>query len=70
MSEERAHPAAGFAAWLGPFYGRDWVVYSQPPAAGAEVVLKYLSRYVHRSALSNGRLVALSDEDVSFTWKD
>jgi hypothetical protein len=46
------------------------VVYSQPPAAGAEVVLKYLSRYVHRSALSNGRLVALTGQAVSFTWKD
>jgi hypothetical protein len=34
------------------------------------VVLKYLSRYVHRSALSNGRLVALSEAEVSFTWKD
>jgi hypothetical protein len=62
--------ASGFASWLRPLYGRDWVVYSQPPAAGAEVVLKYLSRYVHRSALSNGRLVSLTDEEVSFTWKD
>jgi hypothetical protein len=62
--------AAEFAGWLRPLYGRDWVVYSQPPAAGAEVVLKYLSRYVHRSALANGRLVSLTDEAVSFTWKD
>jgi hypothetical protein len=62
--------ASGWASWLRPLYGQDWVVYSQPPAAGAEVVLKYLSRYVHRSALSNGRLVALSEADVSFTWKD
>ena len=62
--------ASGFAAWLRSLYGRDWVVYSQAPTAGAEVVLKYLSRYVHRSALSNGRLVALTEEEVSFTWKD
>jgi hypothetical protein len=62
--------APGFASWLRPLYGRDWVVYSQPPTAGAEVVLKYLSRYVHRSALSNGRLVGLTEEEVSFTWKD
>ena len=60
----------GWASWLRPLYGQDWVVYSQPPAAGAEVVLKYLSRYVHRSALSNGRLLALSEAEVSFTWKD
>ena len=62
--------ASGLAAWLRPLYAQDWVVYSQPPAAGAEVVLKYLSRYVHRSALSNGRLVGLTEEEVSFTWKD
>jgi hypothetical protein len=62
--------ASRWAAWLRPLYGRDWVVYSQPPTAGAEVVLKYLSRYVHRSALSNGRLVGLTEEGVSFTWKD
>ena len=61
---------AGWESWLRPLYGRDWVVYSQPPAAGAEVVLKYLSRYVHRSALANGRLVALTAASVSFTWKD
>ena len=62
--------SAVWESWLRPLYGRDWVVYSQPPAAGAEVVLKYLSRYVHRSALANGRLVSLTDEGVSFTWKD
>ena len=45
-------------------------MYSQPPTAGAEVVLKYLARYVHRSALSNGRLVGLTAAAVSFTWKD
>jgi len=62
--------ASAWESWLRPLSGREWVVYSQPPAAGAEVVLKYLSRYVHRSALSNGRLVALTAEGVSFTWKD
>ena len=62
--------ASGWESWLRPLYGRDWVVYSQPPAAGAEVVLKYLSRYVHRSALANGRLVSLTADAVSFTWKD
>src|SRR5207249_67981 len=59
-----------FADWLRPLYAADWVVYSQPPAAGAEVVLKYLARYVHRVALSNSRLVSVTDEAVSFRWKD
>jgi hypothetical protein len=62
--------AAGFAAWRGRLYGCDWVVYSQPPAAGPQVVLKYLARYVHRAALSNSRLVALEAGQVSFRWKD
>jgi hypothetical protein len=63
-------PASWWQSWLGPLSGRDWVVYSQPPAAGAAAVLKYLSRYVQRLALSNGRLVGLTDEGVSLTWKD
>jgi hypothetical protein len=62
--------AAAFAAWLRQQYQRDWVVYSQPPAAGAEVVLAYLARYVHRSAISNSRLVGLAEGRVSLTWKD
>jgi hypothetical protein len=62
--------SSGWESWLRPLYGRDWVVYSQPPAAGAEVVLKYLSRYVHRSALADGRLVSVTEQSVSFTWKD
>src|SRR5205085_8761236 len=62
--------AEAFAAWLRPLYGADWVVYSQPPAAGPAVVLKYLARYVHRVALSNSRLVSVTGEGVSFRWKD
>jgi putative transposase/transposase-like zinc-binding protein len=62
--------AAGFAAWRKCGYSQDWVVYSQPPCAGAEVVLKYLARYVHRVALSNSRLVAVTEEEVAFRWKD
>jgi hypothetical protein len=59
-----------FHAWLRSLGRQEWVVYSQPPAAGAGVALKYLARYVHRVALSNGRLVAASDEGVTFTYKD
>jgi hypothetical protein len=62
--------AEGFAAWPGRLYGTDWVVSSQPPAAGPEVVLKYLARYVPRAALSNSRLVSLAEGEVSFRWKD
>jgi Putative transposase/Transposase zinc-binding domain len=59
-----------WAALLSGLYKQSWVVYSQPPCAGAEVVLKYLARYVHRVAISNSRLVAASDTAVTFTCKD
>jgi hypothetical protein len=56
--------------WLSQQRGQDWVVYSQPPCAGPEVVLKYLARYTYRVALSNSRLVKVSAEEVTFTYKD
>ena len=59
-----------WAQWLAGLYREDWVVYSQPPCAGAEVVLAYLARYTYRVALSNSRLVRVSNEEVTFTYKD
>jgi hypothetical protein len=59
-----------WSRWLAQQRSQDWVVYSQPPSAGAEVVLKYLARYTYRVALSNSRLVRVSDEEVTFTYKD
>jgi hypothetical protein len=46
------------------------VVYAKKPFAGPEQVLAYLSRYTHRVAISNGRLVALGDTHVAFRWRD
>jgi putative transposase/transposase-like zinc-binding protein len=48
----------------------DWVVYAKPPFGGPAHVLKYLARYTHRVAISNQRLLALKDGQVSFQWKD
>jgi hypothetical protein len=48
----------------------DWVVYAKPPFGGPDQVLKYLSRYTHRIAISNHRLVSMDDESVTFRWKD
>jgi Putative transposase/Transposase zinc-binding domain len=48
----------------------EWVVYAKPPWGGPEQVLKYLSRYTHRVAISNQRLVGLENGDVRFHWKD
>jgi hypothetical protein len=62
--------AAAWSSLLAELVRQDWVVYSQPPCAGPEVVLKYLARYVYRVALSNSRLIAVSDERVTFRYKD
>jgi hypothetical protein len=48
----------------------EWVVYAKPPFGGALQVLEYLGRYTQRVALSNERLTALQDGQVSFQWKD
>jgi hypothetical protein len=61
---------SAFAAWLVGLAGREWVVYSKPPFAGPEVVLKYLARYTHRICVSNRRLVALADGQVTLCYKD
>src|SRR5262249_34206203 len=55
----RADPR-GFAAWLGPLYAREWVVYAKPPFGGPAQALKYLAGYTHRVAISNARLVDLA----------
>jgi hypothetical protein len=64
-----ADPAA-FAAHLAPLRRADWVVYAKPPFGGPEQVLAYLSRYTHRVAISNSRLVNADALSVAFTWKD
>jgi len=51
-------------------YGQDWVVYAKRPFAGPETVLTYLSRYTHRVAISNRRLVAFDERGVTFRYKD
>jgi hypothetical protein len=62
--------AEAFADWLMPLRQSEWVVYAKRPFAGPEQVLAYLSRYTHRVAISNSRLVALDDRGVTFRWKD
>ena len=64
-----AHPAR-FAQWLAALRELEWVVYAKRPFAGPAAVLAYLSRYTHRVAISNRRLVAFDERGVSFRWKD
>ena len=59
-----------FADWLSPLRQCEWVVYAKRPFAGPEAVLAYLSRYTHRVAISNSRLIAHDDRGVTFRWKD
>ena len=62
--------ALAFAAYLAPLRKAEWVVYSKPPFGGPEAVLAYLSRYTHRVAISNSRLIAFDHAGVTFRWKD
>lgn len=64
-----ADPGA-FARWLVRLRTTEWVVYAKRPFAGPQAVLAYLSRYTHRVAISNSRLVAMEGGNVSFLWKD
>jgi hypothetical protein len=56
--------------YLAPLRGIEWVVYAKRPFAGPEAVLAYLSRYTHRVAISNHRLISHNDQGVTFNWKD
>jgi hypothetical protein len=66
---ELADPQA-FAQWLAPMRACEWVVYAKRPFAGPQAVLAYLSRYTHRVAIANSRLVAMDERGVTFRWKD
>ncbi len=59
-----------FNAWLAPFRKTEWVVYAKPPFGGPKAVLAYLSRYTHRVAISNARLISADTRHVEFRYKD
>jgi hypothetical protein len=65
LTDDRA-----FTALLAPLKKTKWFVYAKRPFAGPQAVLAYLSRYTHRVAIANSRLIALDDEGVTFKWKD
>jgi len=62
--------AKTFVRWLTPLRRCEWVVYAKRPFAGPEAVLAYLSRYTHRVAISNSRLLAMDERGITFRWKD
>ncbi|MFH1235917.1 MAG: IS91 family transposase [Parcubacteria group bacterium] len=59
-----------FQGIINTLYAKGWVVYAKQPFGGPEQVLGYLGRYTHRVALTNNRLVSMSDGKVSFRWRD
>ena len=64
------YKAALSAAYLAPLRRRKWHVYCKAPFAGPEAVLAYLSRYTHRVAISNRRLLSAGENGVTFKYKD
>jgi hypothetical protein len=63
-------PEAAFRTFLRSLYRQTWVVYAKPPFGRPAHVLHYLARYTHRVAISNHRLLDVTDDTVSFRWKD
>ena len=59
-----------FAAYLAPLRESEWYLYTQPPFGGPKAVLAYLSRYTHRVAISNRRLIACDHRGVTFKYKN
>ena len=62
--------ARAFKAYLAPLHKAGWVVYAKRPFGGPQAVLAYLSRYTHRVAISNRRLISADETGVTFRWKD
>lgn len=69
-SLRRYEEPAGFARLLFEATEKSWNVYSKRPFAGPETVLKYLSNYTHRIAISPRRILELSEHQVTFGWRD
>jgi len=59
-----------FRRFLRTLFQQDWVVYSKPPFGGPDHVLQYLARYTHRVAISNHRIVSVTESEVKFRWRD
>ena len=61
---------AAFLAYLDPVENSEWVVYAKKPFGGPQKAIDYLGRYTHRVALSNDRILNLSNGQVTFQWRD
>ena len=59
-----------FEQWVDALVGRNWVVFSKPPLKTPEKVVRYISRYTHRVAISNYRIISIDKGSVRFSYKD
>jgi hypothetical protein len=67
---QRLRVPAAWRQFLTTLQQTEWVVYAKPPLPGPQRVLRYLARYTHRVAITNRRLLACDDGQVTFRWKD
>jgi hypothetical protein len=67
---QRGRAPSAWRQFLTTLQQTEWVVYAKPPLAGPPQVLRYLARYTHRVAITNRRLLACRDGQVTFRWKD
>lgn len=63
------HPTA-FEMWVDHLVARNWVVFSKPPFAGPEEVVRYIGRYTHRVAIGNYRILGIDDGLILFSYRD
>jgi hypothetical protein len=67
---EMVESEAAFGRWLSRIRRQAWVVYAKAPFGGPEQVIKYVGRYTHRVAITNGRIVGIEGGRVGFEYKD
>ncbi len=68
--QARLDDRRAFLRHIAPLRKENWITYAKPPFSGPEAVLAYLSRYTHRVAISNRRLIALDEAGVTFRYTD
>ena len=59
-----------FDELMSRMYNKEWISYCKPPFRDAKCVIRYLGRYTHRVAISNERILDITDETVTFKWRD
>jgi hypothetical protein len=69
-SMEELNTPEGFEKKLNALVSKSWMVHSKPPFSGPEEVVRYIGRYTHRIAISDSRIIAFENGQVTFSYKD